>query len=381
MNDMTASTLQRGSLPMSDLPATRGARVEFDHISKDYGDLTVLHETTLTIEAGEFFALIGPSGSGKSTLLGILAGFVPPSYGAVRVDGTDIVAMPPYRRNIGMVFQNYALFPHMTVAENIGFPLKMRGCSRGEIGDRVKKALAMVRLEAMGERRPAQLSGGQQQRVALARAAVYDPRLLLMDEPLGALDKNLREEMQEEIKRFQRAFGATVIYVTHDQQEAAFLADRLAVMRGGMLEQIGSPRQLYEMPGTHFVASFLGEASLLPVAEILAREGREVTVRTPGGLTIRALAPSRVSERRALCLRPENIALGAAAQGRDNRFLGTVEEAVFTTGTLRYRVRLPGSDGLVTVRVPSLPGIELLAPGSSVEIGWDAAMAVTIAED
>ncbi|MBS7541005.1 ABC transporter ATP-binding protein [Ancylobacter lacus] len=366
---------------MPDLPPARGARVEFDRISKEYGDLTVLHETTLKIEAGEFFSLIGPSGSGKSTLLGILAGFVPPSHGAVRVDGVDIVAKPPYRRNIGMVFQNYALFPHMSVAENIGFPLKMRGCSRAEIGERVKRALAMVRLEAMGERRPAQLSGGQQQRVALARAAVYDPRLLLMDEPLGALDKNLREEMQEEIKRFQRALGVTVIYVTHDQQEAAFLADRLAVMRGGLLEQIGTPRQLYEMPGTHFVASFLGEASLLPVAEIVSREGRLATVRTAGGLTVQAFAPSRVSERRALCLRPENIILGEAARGRDNHFLGTVEEAVFTTGTLRYRIRLPGSDGVITVRVPSHPGIELLSPGTGIDIGWDAAMAVIIAED
>ncbi|MCS0501211.1 ABC transporter ATP-binding protein [Ancylobacter mangrovi] len=362
-------------------PAGRGAAVEFDHISKDYGDLTVLHETSLRIEPGELFAMIGPSGSGKSTLLGMLAGFVPPSYGAIRVDGTDIVAVPPYRRNIGMVFQNYALFPHMSVAENIGFPLKMRGCSRGEIAERVKRALAMVRLDSMGERRPAQLSGGQQQRVALARAAVYDPRLLLMDEPLGALDKNLREEMQEEIKRLQRALGATVIYVTHDQQEAAFLADRLAVMRAGMLEQIGTPRQLYEMPGTHFVASFLGEASLLPVEELLARDGREVRVRTPGGLVIRALAPSRVSERRAVCLRPENIVLGPAARERDNHFLGVVEEAVFTTGSLRYRVRLPGSDSVLTVRVPSHPGIELLAPGSSVDVGWDATMAVTIADD
>ncbi|GLK86129.1 ABC transporter ATP-binding protein [Ancylobacter defluvii] len=378
MNDMSSSQAL-GTFP--DTSRTRGARVEFDRVSKDYGELTVLHETSLTIEAGEFFALIGPSGSGKSTLLGVLAGFVPPSYGAVKVDGTDIVAVPPYRRNIGMVFQNYALFPHMSVAENIGFPLKMRGCGKGEIAERVKKALAMVRLEALGERRPAQLSGGQQQRVALARAAVYDPRLLLMDEPLGALDKNLREEMQDEIKRFQRAFGATVIYVTHDQQEAAFLADRLAVMRGGMLEQIGTPRQLYEMPGTHFVASFLGEASLLPVAEIVERHGREVTVRTQGGLVLRALAPSRVSERRAVCLRPENIAIGASARERDNHFLGVVEEAVFTTGTLRYRVRLPGTDGALTVRVPSHPGIELLPPGASVDIGWDATMAVTIAEE
>ncbi|MCK0198142.1 ABC transporter ATP-binding protein [Ancylobacter sp. 6x-1] len=378
MNALSASHPHGAAM---DRPSSRGARVEFDRVSKDYGELTVLHETSLKIAPGELFALIGPSGSGKSTLLGILAGFVPPTYGAVRIDGTNIVAVPPYRRNIGMVFQNYALFPHISVAENIGFPLKMRGCGKAEIGERVKKALAMVRLEALGERRPAQLSGGQQQRVALARAAVYDPGLLLMDEPLGALDKNLREEMQDEIKRFQRAFGATVLYVTHDQQEAAFLADRLAVMRGGMLEQIGTPRQLYEMPCTHFVASFLGEASLLPVAELLGRDGQEVRVRTAGGLILRALAPSRVSERRAVCLRPENILVGAEARGRDNHFLGVVEEAVFTTGTLRYRIRLPGTDGVLTVRVPSRPGIELLAPGASVDIGWDASMAVTISED
>ena len=369
-----------GEIPSATVP--QGARVSFDRIAKDYGTLRVLQETSLVIESGEFFALIGPSGSGKSTLLSILAGFAPPSHGRIVVDGQDVVAMPPYRRNIGMVFQNYALFPHMTVAENIGFPLKLRKLPKAEQREAVDRALSMVRLEKMGHRKPGELSGGQQQRVALARAAVYQPRLLLMDEPLGALDKNLREEMQEEIKAFQRRLGATVVYVTHDQQEAAFLADRLAVMNNGTLEQIGSPRELYDAPATHFVATFLGECTLIPVRDLNAVPGqaKEMTAASVDGLRLRVPPPRRRGAGHALCLRPENILLGPAAEQADNRFAGRVEEALFTTGSLRYRVRINGSSTVLTLRVPSHPGAEVLACGSAVTVGWNCDMTVLLAE-
>ena len=249
---------------------TRGASLTFDQVSKSYGAVTALQPTSMSVAPGEFFALLGPSGSGKSTLLGTIAGFVAPSGGRVLVDGTDITGMSPHRRNIGMVFQNYALFPYLTVAQNIAFPLKMRRLPKSEITPRVDRALEMVRLGGFGPRMPAQLSGGQQQRVALARAAVYDPPLLLMDEPLGALDKNLREEMQEELRQFHHTVGATILYVTHDQQEAASMADRIAIMNHGKAEQIGSPHEVYDQPSNSFVARFLGEANMFRLRQVCA---------------------------------------------------------------------------------------------------------------
>src|SRR5438445_2021307 len=212
-----------------------GSAVDIVEIAKQYGSMNAVLPTSISIAAGEFFSIIGPSGSGKSTLLGIIAGYIEPTSGRVEINGRNIIPQPIYRRNIGMVFQNYALFPHLSVAENIAFSLKMRRLPNSEIRQRVDQALAMVRLESFKGRKPAELSGGQQQRVALARAAIYKPRLLLMDEPLGALDKNLRDEMQEEIKRFQAELGVTVIYVTHDQQEAAFLSERIGIMKDGVM--------------------------------------------------------------------------------------------------------------------------------------------------
>jgi len=357
-----------------------GAVVEFSEVTKRYGALTVLKPTTLTISAGEFFAIIGPSGSGKSTLLGITAGFVELSGGEIRVDGTDLSSVPPYHRNLGMVFQNYALFPHMTVAENIAFPLRMRRLGKAEIQSRVERVLDMVRLHGLGGRRPAELSGGQQQRVALARAAVYDPLLLLMDEPLGALDKNLREEMQEEIKSFQHQLGCTVIYVTHDQHEAAFMADRIAIMRQGQLEQIGTPRDLYERPSTAFVASFLGEATLLPVTAIAAGNGQgDLQVRLDGGVMVRASGQKAAASSDVhLCVRPETIRIAPLVEGLDNIFAATLEDRVYTTGSVRYRVRLHAAPHLLTVRVPTYPGIVLLEPGQQVMVGWNASDALLV---
>jgi putative spermidine/putrescine transport system ATP-binding protein len=374
------SNIREGQLLSN--PARHGAVVAFDGVSKLYGTVEALRPTSLRIEAGEFFAIIGPSGSGKSTLLGITAGFVSPTAGSITVDGKDIVAFPPYHRNFGMVFQNYALFPHMTVAENIAFPLRMRGFSRADIGRKVASSLDMVRLGGFGDRRPSELSGGQQQRVALARAAVYDPLLLLMDEPLGALDKNLREEMQEEIKRFQHALGATVIYVTHDQHEAAYMADRLAIMRSGRIEQIGPPRELYEKPRTTFVASFLGEASLLPVSGVRPEGARQVLATTSGGLDVMATAAANIKDAAFLCIRPENIELGKDALGSDNVFDGVVEDAVFTTGSVRYRITLARTDHSLTARTPSRPGIEVMQAGQPVKVGWnrDAALLLSGSE-
>jgi putative spermidine/putrescine transport system ATP-binding protein len=355
-----------------------GSAIDFEAVRKTYGLHIALHPINLSVGTGEFFSVIGPSGSGKSTLLGIAAGFVAPDAGAVRVDGHDVVMLPPYRRNFGMVFQGYALFPHMTVAENIAFPLRMRGCPKAEIAMRVRQALEMVRLAGFGDRRPSQLSGGQQQRVALARAAVYGPALLLMDEPLGALDKNLREEMQEEIKRLRSALGATVIYVTHDQHEAAFMSDRLAIMRDGALVQVGTPRAVYEAPANEFVASFLGEASILPVVTV-APTPDGLALRSADGLEMRIAAQSVPPGKVGLCLRPENVAVGDDALGRVNSFTGTVVESVFTTGSVRYRIRLDDAAVVVTARLSSHPGIALMPVGTRTRLGWHAASAALVA--
>jgi putative spermidine/putrescine transport system ATP-binding protein len=341
---------------------THGAPVVFQGVGKTYGPLTALHQTTLGVEAGEFFALLGPSGSGKSTLLGTVAGFVPPSRGRVLIGDVDITSVPPHRRNIGMVFQNYALFPYLTVFGNIAFPLQMRRLPRTEIDRRVRRILDVVRLPGLADRLPGQLSGGQQQRVALARAAVYDPPVLLMDEPLGALDKNLREEMQDEIRQFHRAIGATILYVTHDQQEAASMADRMAIMNHGRLEQVGPPRALYDLPCNAFVASFLGEANLF---RIIDRDGNRL--RTEPGLALAASGgPGAIA-----CVRPEHLVITASPPGHANAFSGTVDDVVHGAGTIRYRVRL-APDCIVTIRAKPDRRAPDFTVGDRVGVGWDA---------
>ena len=357
-----------------------GAAVSFIGLEKRYGTVKALRPTTLEILSGEFFAIIGPSGSGKSTLLGVTAGFIPASAGQILVNGRDLVGEPPYTRNIGMVFQNYSLFPNMTVAENIAFPLKMRGKPADEIHAKVAHMLEAVRLTDFGSRRPQQLSGGQQQRVALARAAVYDPLLLLMDEPLGALDKNLREEMQEEIKRFQAAIGTTVIYVTHDQQEAACMADRIAVMNNGAIIQIATPRELYENPRTSFVASFLGEANLMKIDQITGGGVNGCTARVLGGRIVRTASATLPPSRSALLVRPENIMIGDERGAAENRFQGEIADVVYTAGSIRYRVRL-GDDLVLTVRVPSRHGIVLQELGDAVTVAWRASDTIIVAEE
>ncbi|RVD18603.1 ATP-binding cassette domain-containing protein, partial [Mesorhizobium sp. M4B.F.Ca.ET.017.02.2.1] len=234
-------------------------------IEKRFGGVSVLRDLSLDVAAGEFLTLLGPSGSGKTTLLMILAGFVRANAGSIKVGGEEIIAMPPHRRNIGMVFQNYALFPHMNVFHNIAFPLKQRRVSTAETAERVEKALDLVQLTGLGERRVDQLSGGQRQRVALARAIVFEPRIVLMDEPLSALDKSLREHMQIELRNLHRRLGMTTVYVTHDQREAITMSDRIAVMNAGCIEQIDRPEVLYAAPKTRFVAGFIGDSNFIPV--------------------------------------------------------------------------------------------------------------------
>jgi putative spermidine/putrescine transport system ATP-binding protein len=348
---------------------TRGASLMFDQVSKSYGPVMALQPTSMSVAPGEFFALLGPSGSGKSTLLGTIAGFVAPSGGRVLVDGADITGMAPHRRNIGMVFQNYALFPYLTVAQNIAFPLKMRRLPKSEITPRVDRALEMVRLGGFGPRMPAQLSGGQQQRVALARAAVYDPPLLLMDEPLGALDKNLREEMQEELRQFHRSVGATILYVTHDQQEAASMADRIAIMNHGKAEQIGPPHEVYEQPGNSFVARFLGEANMFRLRQACPDGSGHMRCDTEEALSV--LARGGTSGEVA-CVRPEDIEIATTPTGRDNCFPGRITDLVQVAGSVRYRVAVTPSCTL-SVRASAERRATVLTMDDAVYVGWDSA--------
>src|SRR6478752_1408554 len=294
------------------------ARLELDNLSKRYGDHAAVAGVTLDVADGEFVVLLGPSGCGKTTTLRMIAGFVEPSGGAARIGGVDVTYLPPWRRNTGMVFQSYALFPHMTVAQNVAFGLEMRKLPRADIGRRVEEALALVRLAGFGARLPRQLSGGQQQRVALARALAIRPDVLLLDEPLSNLDAKLRQEVRVEIRELQRQLGLTTVMVTHDQEEALTMADRLVVMNEGSVCQVGSQRDLYERPATRFVAGFVGRSTFL--AGTVEAPGR---FRTDGGLALACTggAPGRA----VLSLRPERVEIAAAPlSGLDNRLSGTV---------------------------------------------------------
>ncbi|MEJ2759959.1 MAG: ABC transporter ATP-binding protein [Gammaproteobacteria bacterium] len=282
--------------------------VRLEAVTKAYGPVIAVREISLTIEGGEFFSLLGPSGCGKSTTLSMIGGFEEPTSGAIYLDGNDVSHLPPYRRDVNMVFQSYALFPHLNVYENVAFGLRRKRVPRGEIERRVHEILALVDLSGAEKRKPAHLSGGQQQRVALARALVNRPKLLLLDEPLGALDLKLRKQMQLELKRIQSEVGITFLYVTHDQEEAMVMSDRLAVMSGGRIEQIGRPDEVYDNPATEFVAGFLGASNLIP-GEIVERGGDVTRVRLEGG-TLVQLRTERLGNRGPRVMvgvRPEKI--------------------------------------------------------------------------
>ncbi|MDW9356872.1 polyamine ABC transporter ATP-binding protein [Sinorhizobium meliloti] len=305
------------------------AFIHFDKVSKAFGAMTVVDKLDLAIEKGEFVSMLGPSGSGKTTLLMMLAGFEAPTSGSISVRGKRVDALPPYRRNMGVVFQNYALFPHMTVAENVAFPLKMRRVSRSEIVDRVGKALDMVQLGAFKDRRPIQLSGGQQQRVALARALVFEPEVVLMDEPLGALDKKLREQMQMDIRDIHHRLGLTIVFVTHDQAEALTMSDRIAIFNHGKIEQIGTPSEIYDRPATQFVAEFIGETNLLS-GKVTMFENGLLGVAVEGGQQIKVATSAKYESGKhvKVSVRPERIELGPS-DGPRNELKVRVSDVVY----------------------------------------------------
>ena len=336
----------------------RSGNLRVEGLQKKFGDVAALDGVSLEIASGELLTILGPSGSGKTTLLKVVAGFEKPDAGTVRIDGTDITATPPARRDIGMVFQHYALFPHLTVRANVAFPLEMRNVAKAEIDRRVGEALQLVELSGYDQRLPRQLSGGQQQRVALARAIVFNPRLLLLDEPFGALDRKLRETMQLEVRRLQRRLGLTTIFITHDQEEALVLSDRIAVMSKGRIQQIATTTEIYERPANEFVADFVGESNLFrgTVTEpgVVSLEGGRRVLVDPG---IRA-----TGQRMSVLMRPERFGRGA------NVFAGEVREAVYLGNSIKLRVAC--DDGLeLVVRQPARG--PLPAPGTRVSVSID----------
>ncbi|WP_081163209.1 ABC transporter ATP-binding protein [Ensifer aridi] len=347
------------------------AFVRFAGIQKTYdGEALIVKDLNLDIARGEFFTMLGPSGSGKTTTLMMLAGFEVPTEGSIFLAGRSIGTMPPHKRDIGMVFQNYALFPHMTVEENLAFPLKVRKLPKPEMEARIKRALEMVRLSAQGKRRPAQLSGGQQQRVALARALVFEPKLVLMDEPLGALDKQLREEMQFEIKHIHENLGVTVVYVTHDQGEALTMSDRIAVFNDGVIQQIAKPAELYERPENVFVAKFIGENNQLS-GKIIALNEPACTVEMPGAGIIQALAVNvgMVEQPTVLSLRPERVKLNPLPGSLPNIFSAKVMEVIYLGDHIRARMSVCGRDDFV-VKLSNSEGIAHVEPGVEMTLGW-----------
>ncbi|MCZ4306354.1 ABC transporter ATP-binding protein [Zoogloeaceae bacterium G21618-S1] len=326
--------------------------VTFRHVQKSYdGENLIVKDLNLDVAQGEFLTLLGPSGSGKTTCLMMLAGFETPTSGEICLDGQRIDTVPPHKRGIGMVFQNYALFPHMTVGENLRFPLAVRKLPAGEIDAKVKRALEMVQLQEFASRYPQQLSGGQQQRIALARALVFEPKLVLMDEPLGALDKQLREHMQLEIKHIHQSLGVTFVFVTHDQGEALTMSDRIAVFDKGIIQQIDRPDALYDAPANAFVASFIGENNALD-GHIEHDDGDSCGVRLADGSFLKAAngGVGRAGEAAMLSIRPERVRIVADAEGA-NRLPAQVEELIYLGDHLRIRLRVAGNTNF-TVKTP-----------------------------
>ena len=357
---------------MVNVPPKRGAQIELQNLSKWYGNFTAVETVDLSFKAGEFVTFLGPSGSGKSTTLMMIAGFTVPSSGDIRINGRSIIREPVHRRNIGMVFQSYALFPHLSVAQNVAFPLEMRGIGRSEIAERVKRGLAAVRLEQLADRRPSQLSGGQQQRVALARALVFEPPVLLLDEPLGALDAKLREEMKFELKQLHHNVGATIIFVTHDQEEALTLSDRIAVFNRGKVIQYGIPEALYNRPETLFVADFIGESNLLK-GIVLGVDSESCRLWLTGDIEVSAPLRSGWGEPKTSAtymLRPEPISLGAEAMGKDICLDAKLEEFLFVGNAVKYLLKI-GGDTFIKTRTHANSQSTRFEIGDSVKVGWN----------
>lgn len=332
---------------------TSTALVTFTGVQKTYdGHTLVVRDLNLEIQKGEFLSLLGPSGSGKTTTLMMLAGFESPTSGEIALNGVPITRTPPHKRNFGMVFQNYALFPHMTVADNIAYPLTVRKLDKNDIDTKVKRALDMVQMGHMGQRYPSQMSGGQQQRMALARALVFDPQLVLMDEPLGALDKQLREHMQIELKALHRQLGVTFVYVTHDQSEALTMSDRVAVFNEGVIQQIDAVDRLYETPANRFVAGFVGDNSVLE-ARVIQNNGETCEVQLADGTYLNGINVNhaQVGDQVQCSVRPERIAVVDALHPGGNRVAATISDVIYFGDHLRLRCVVPEQPEL-SVKVP-----------------------------
>jgi putative spermidine/putrescine transport system ATP-binding protein len=365
----------------------RRGNLRLEQISQRYGDFVALNRVALNVTPGEFVTLLGPSGSGKTTTLRIIAGFSQPDEGRVLLDGKDLTAVPPHRREIGMVFQHYALFPHMSVADNIAFPLKMRNEPRDRIRSKVDGALDIVRMSGLGNRRPRELSGGQQQRIALARALVFRPPLLLMDEPLGALDRKLREEMQVEIVRIGREEGITIIYVTHDQEEALAMSDRIAVYHRGKIEQVGSPKEIYERPASHFVANFIGESTTLR-GHLVERKGQPFmqgsSFCVPVDLAQCQRARLRNGSEAVLVVRPEAMRIAPPISPRSTapsdlaELKGHLQSSAYLGNSRRYVVDLPDR-AVAVVRSPiDSADVHGLGIGCEVTIAWPVGAGIVL---
>ncbi|MER9651753.1 ABC transporter ATP-binding protein [Mesorhizobium sp. M0199] len=352
---------------------SRGEPLRLERLCKQYGSVQAVHEMSVQIEAGEFVSFLGPSGSGKTTTLMMVAGFETPTAGQIFVGGRPITRLPVHKRNIGVVFQNYALFPHLSVFENVAFALKMRGVSGTELRAGVTEALTLVQLSEYEGRMPHELSGGQQQRVALARALVFRPGVVLMDEPLGALDKQLREYMQLELKRLQKSLETTTVFVTHDQSEALTMSDRIVVMNEGKIEQIGTPEEIYETPQTRFVASFIGESNFLD-ARFVGKTDHGLLLDV-AGLQVRATWQGSECQTgpATLMIRPEKVVPLAEGLRADNEFEGVVEEAVYRGSIVKCQVRLCAAlPVILTIAVAYRASSPRFKVGEKVRIGWDA---------
>ena len=349
-----------------------GGFVTFERVQKSYdGETLVVKDLNLDIGKGEFLTMLGPSGSGKTTCLMMLAGFESATHGEIRLGGSPINNIPPHKRGIGMVFQNYALFPHMTVAENLAFPLEVRGIDKSAREKKIAHALDMVQMGEFTGRRPAQLSGGQMQRIALARALVFEPELVLMDEPLGALDKQLREHMQFEITKLAHRLGITVVYVTHDQTEALTMSDRVAVFDDGRIQQLATPDVLYENPENSFVAQFIGENNTLN-GTVETIDGESCTVRLDGGEVIdaRPVNVSAPGERTLISIRPERVEFNRERLHQDAHLLkAEVLEFIYMGDIFRTRLRVAGREDFI-IKTRNAPDQRRLTPGETIEIGW-----------
>ncbi len=345
--------------------------IRLEGIKKVFDNQVVaVDDVSIRIREGEFFSLLGPSGCGKTTTLRLIAGFEEPTEGTVYIRGRDVTHIPPHKRDTGMVFQNYALFPHRTIFDNVAFGLRMRHVPKEEIRKKVSEALRLVEMEGLGDRRPSQLSGGQQQRIALARAIVIEPNVLLCDEPLGALDKKLRQQMQFELKNLQKKIGVTLVYVTHDQEEALTMSDRIAVMHRGRVVQTGSPLEIYNRPETRFVSNFIGDSNLFEGSvERTEAEAAEVITKDHVRLITRSDGIS-VGDQVTVAVRPEKARLLKRNEKADNAFAGSVESANFMGASIRYRIALP-SGRLVFVVEPNDGSKPIFSPGQEARVGWE----------